>query len=483
MLFNGDGGKVLDKIQLILGMPTEDLLLWLVVGLAATFIIFILVLLFVFKKINHLSQQLNSQDSSSSPLMNKLDLGLELSDKYQQQIQQSLRHNQQQISDQYHELKRMVDQQASEFKIKFVSQQNEQSEKQLTVLHQHHHQFNQNQLKAVDQLIEHLNKANSINREEQRKSLLASSEQVAEKIKELTASTDNRLKEISDQVEKRLADGFDKTTKTFSDILKRLALIDDAQKKITELSSNVVSLQEVLADKRSRGAFGEVQLNALIRNVLPEQSFSLQHTLSNGKIADCVLFLPQPTGTVVIDAKFPLESYRKMTDISLGELERKAAQRQFKIDIKKHIKDISEKYLIEKETADGAIMFLPAEAVFAEIHGHYPELVELANKQRVWFTSPTTLMAILTTSRAVLKDEATREQVHIIQAHLSELAVDFSRFRTRFNNLAKHIDQAAGDVKQIHTSADKITNRFEKIEKVELQQISKEENDASLLIE
>ena len=247
-------------------------------------------------------------------------------------------------------------------------------------------------------------------------------------------------------------------------------LIDDAQKKITELSSNVVSLQEVLADKRSRGAFGEVQLNALIRNVIPEQHFALQHTLSNGKVADCALFLPKPTGTVIIDSKFPLESYRKMTDNLIADTDRQLAERQFKQDIKKHIKDIHSKYLIEHETSDGAIMFIPAEAVFAEIHGHHADLVEFANKQRIWLASPTTLMAILTTARAVLKDEATREQVHIIQAHLSALAEDFSRFRLRFNNLAKHIDQAAVDVKQIHTSADKISNRFEKIEQVELNQ-------------
>ncbi|MDX2370300.1 MAG: DNA recombination protein RmuC, partial [Colwellia sp.] len=320
------------------------------------------------------------------------------------------------------------------------------------------------------QLISHLNKTTQANREELSKSLIQSSEQMTKRIDVLTQATDKRLQEISGQVEKRLAEGFEKTTKTFSDILQRLALIDDAQKKITELSTNVVSLQEVLNDKRSRGAFGEVQLSSLIRNVLPEQSFKLQHTLSNGKIADCVLFLPQPTGNVVVDAKFPLENYRKMMDFEQGESDRKIAQRQFKIDIKKHINDISSKYLINNETADGAIMFIPAEAIFAEIHGHQSDLVDFANKKRVWLASPTTLMAILTTARSVLKDEATRKQIHIIQAHLSDLAQDFNRFKGRFASLAKHIDQAAVDVKQIHTSADKISSRFEKIEQVELQE-------------
>jgi len=354
-----------------------------------------------------------------------------------------------------------VEQQMADLRIKLLRELGSQKE-------QLNQKLSQNQNQSLDQLITHLNKTTQINREELGKSLSQSSEQMAKRIDVLTQNTDLRLKEISNGVEKRLSEGFEKTTKTFSDILQRLALIDDAQKKITDLSNNVVSLQEVLNDKRSRGAFGEVQLNGLIRNVLPEQSFKLQHTLSNGKIADCILFLPDPTGNVVIDSKFPLENYRTMMDIEQDELTRKTAQRQFKVDIKKHINDISDKYLIDKETADGAIMFIPAEAIFAEIHGHQNDLVDYANKKRVWLASPTTLMAILTTARSVLKDEATRSQIHIIQTHLSHLAQDFSRFKGRFANLAKHIDQAATDVQQIHTSADKISNRFEKIEQVEL---------------
>ncbi|WP_068545338.1 DNA recombination protein RmuC [Thalassotalea crassostreae] len=340
--------------------------------------------------------------------------------------------------------------------------------KLLQQLAEHKEQFNKNQLFAINQLVTHLNKSTKESREELSKSMAMNAEVLAKRMKELTESTDKRLQDISTGVEKRLTDGFDKTTKTFNDIVKRLALIDDAQKKITELSGNVVSLQEVLSDKRSRGAFGEVQLNALIRNVLPEKHFALQHTLSNSKIADCMLFLPEPTGNVAIDSKFPLESFKKMMDVHLGESDRKLAERQFKQDIKKHIGDIAGKYIIDKETSDGAIMFIPAEAVFAEIHAHFPELVELAYQNRVWLTSPTTLMAILTTARSVIKDEATRQQVHLIQEHLGLLGKDFGRFRTRFDNLAKHIDQAATDVKQIHTSADKISNRFEKIEQVEL---------------
>ncbi|MDN3651281.1 DNA recombination protein RmuC [Thalassotalea ponticola] len=337
-------------------------------------------------------------------------------------------------------------------------------------LAEHKQQFNKNQIEAINQLVGHLQSTTAQNREELSRAMQANGEVLAKRMNELTQNTDKRLQEISAGVEKRLSEGFDKTTKTFNDIVKRLAIIDDAQRKITELSSNVVSLQEVLSDKRSRGAFGEVQLNALIRNVLPEKHFALQYTLSNAKIADCILFLPQPTGNIVIDSKFPLESYRKMTEVGISDVERKNYQNQFKQDIKKHINDISSKYILDKETADGAIMFLPAEAIFAEIHAHFPELVELAYRSRVWLTSPTTLMAVLTTVRSVLKDEATRQQVHIIQEHLHMLGTDFNRFKERFDHLARHIDQAANDVKKIHTSANKISSRFEKIEQVDLSQ-------------
>ena len=287
----------------------------------------------------------------------------------------------------------------------------------------------------------------------------------------LQDSLDKRLKEISGQVEKRLSEGFEKTTATFTDIVKRLALIDEAQKKITELSTNVVSLQEILSDKRSRGAFGEVQLSSLIRNMLPENVFSFQHTFDNSKRADCVLFLPKPTGNIAIDAKFPLESFKIMMDTEQTEEARQHAEQQFRRDIKKHIQDIASKYIIPGQTADGAMMFIPAEAVFAEIHAHYPDLVELAQKASVWMVSPTTMMAVLTTIRAVLKDEATSKQVHIIQDQLRGLAKDFGRFQIRMDNLAKHVEQAHEDAELVQKSAKKITSHFQRIEKVQLDSI------------
>lgn len=276
-----------------------------------------------------------------------------------------------------------------------------------------------------------------------------------------------RLKELNQLVERRLSEGFEKTTATFTDIVKRLALIDDAQKQLTALSSNVVSLQEILVDKRSRGAFGEIQLKSLIQNILPPDHFAFQYTLSNGTRADCILFLPEPTGHVAIDSKFPLENFQTMTNYETTESDRKKAQQTFKGDIKKHILDIANKYIIPGETAEGAILFIPAEAVFAEIHAHFPELVELAQRSNVWIASPTTMMAILTTARAVLKDSATKKHIHVIQQHLQGLAEDFNRFELRMNHLAKHIDQAHNDVQQVHTSAKKISARFTQIEAAE----------------
>jgi DNA recombination protein RmuC len=295
---------------------------------------------------------------------------------------------------------------------------------------------------------------------------------------ELHEILQKRLNDISGQVERRLNKGFEKTTETFTDVVKRLALIDEAQKRITELSSNVVSLQEVLTDKRSRGAFGEVQMAGLISNVMPEGSYELQYTLSNNTRVDCMMFLPDPTGHIAIDSKFPLNSFQKMMDDEASDSERAAAEKQFRLDIKKHIKDIATKYIIENETADGAIMFIPAEAVFAEIHAHQPLLVEEAQRARVWMVSPTTLMAVLTTARAVLKDSATRKQVHLIQEHLVSLSKDFERFKKRMDNLSKHIQQANKDVEDVNISATKISSRFEKIEKVEL-----EHEDVELLEE
>lgn len=327
--------------------------------------------------------------------------------------------------------------------------------------------LNERQLEALKLLQDTLQKGVQDNRQQVKEALSDHATELGKRVDQLTLTTETKLKEINQQVEKRLAEGFIKTNETFGDVIKRLALIDAAQKKITELSTSVVTLHEILNDKRSRGAFGEVQLSALIHNMIPEQHFSFQHLLSNNKRPDCMLFLPEPTGNIAIDAKFPLENYRILIDSSIPEAHRLQAEKQFKLDIRKHIQDIAEKYIIPGETADGAVMFIPAEAVFAEIHAHHSDLVEFAQKAKVWLVSPTTMMAILTTARAVLKDAATRKQVHEIQKHLHMLADDFERFQMRMDNLAKRIAQAHSDVEQVHISSRKISQRFVQIEKAE----------------
>lgn len=345
---------------------------------------------------------------------------------------------------------------------------NELRDSIMRLLFEQRQQFSEHQLQGLKTIIESMQTGMGDVRSQVTTALNNHASELSLRVEKLTQATNAKLQEISTQVERRLTEGFEKTTATFTDVVKRLALIDEAQKKITDLSSNIVNLQEVLADKRTRGTFGEVQLSVLLHNVLPEENFALQYTLSNGKRVDCILFLPQPTGNIAVDAKFPLENYQKLSNPNLSEDERSIAQQQFRIDIRKHIQDIAEKYIIPGETADGAIMFIPAEAVFAEIHGHFPELVELSHRSKVWLVSPTTLMAVLTTARAVIKDAATRKQIHIIQEHLILLGKDFERFQERMDNLSKHINQAHEDVEAVHKSSKKISNRFNSIEKVEL---------------
>ena len=289
--------------------------------------------------------------------------------------------------------------------------------------------------------------------------------QVKETIDALAKTNDTRLAEISGKVNERLDEGFKKTNETFVNVIARLATIDEAQKKIDGLTTNVVSLQQLLGDKRSRGAFGEVQLETIIKNVLPTSAYEFQYTFKpSGVRADCVLKLPEPTGLIAIDSKFPLENYERM----LADGEDRATPAAFKSDVRKHIDDISGKYIIHGQTGDGAVMFLPAEAVFAEIHAHHRDLVEYAARKHVWIVSPTTMMAVLNTALAVLKDVETRKQVHVIKDALAKLGGDFGRFQSRMDDLAKHIGQAHKDVEFVHISSKKISDQFQKIKDVEL---------------
>lgn len=294
------------------------------------------------------------------------------------------------------------------------------------------------------------------------------SRQLTDTIESLTRTVDTRLEQIQGRVNERLDEGFRKTNETFASVMARLATIDEAQRKIDGLTTNVVSLQELLGDKRSRGAFGEVQMENLVRNLLPPSAYDFQWTLSNGHRADCVLRLPEPTGLVAVDAKFPLENYHRMFDPTLAEADRREAQRAFRADVRRHVDDIAARYVVAGETSDGAVMFVPAEAVFAEIHGSHPEVVDHAMGRHVWIVSPTTLMAVLNTARAVLKDVETRRQVHVIKDELAKLGKDFGRFDERMRKLATHIRQAHEDADSVQVSSEKIVRRFRQIERVDL---------------
>lgn len=331
----------------------------------------------------------------------------------------------------------------------------------------------QEQLRSemVEQTLKTLGEHARADRELLETGLRNASAQLVASIEGLTRTINERLETISGRVNERLEEGFKKTNETFVNVMARLATIDEAQKKIDGLTTNVVSLQELLGDKKSRGAFGEVQLEGLVRNSLPPSAFEFQYSLPGGVRVDCALKLPEPTGLVAVDSKFPLENYHRMFDTALTDFERKAAQSTFRSDVRKHVDAIASKYIIPNVTSDGAVMFVPAEAVFAEIHAYHPEVVSYAQTRRVWIVSPTTLMAVLNTARAVLKDVETRKQIHVIKDALGKLSKDFARFDDRMQKLATHIDQAKRDVDEVQTSSRKISAHFTKIEQAQLDEM------------
>ena len=294
----------------------------------------------------------------------------------------------------------------------------------------------------------------------------------------LNDRVERRLFDINEKVNERIDENFEKTNKTFSNVLERLSKIDEAQKKIDTLSSDIVSLQSVLTDKKTRGIFGEVNLNYILANVFGEnnkQVYELQKHLSNGFIADAVIYAPKPLGMMCIDSKFPLENYERMIDKSLSKEEREYRTKLFKTDVKKHIEAIHSKYIIAGETANQAILFLPAEAIFAELNAYHPDLLKEAYQKRVWITSPTTLMSTLTTIAMIIKNMERDKYAKIIQMELNKLAVEFSRYKERWDKLSRSIDTVSKDVKDIHSTTEKITKRFDSINKVDLEALKTDE--------
>ncbi|WP_233573240.1 DNA recombination protein RmuC [Leptotrichia sp. OH3620_COT-345] len=286
----------------------------------------------------------------------------------------------------------------------------------------------------------------------------------------LNRKIENKLDMMNTKVEERLSKGFEETTKTFGNVLERLGKIDEAQKKIEDLSSNVVSLQDVLTDKKSRGIFGEVQMYQILSSVFGEKNdriYRKQYKLSNGMIVDAVIFAPEPMGNIAVDSKFPLENYRRMYDSELTLSERENAKKEFSINLKKHIDDISSKYIVHGETSDQAILFLPAEAVFAEINAYHTEIIEYAYRKNVRIASPTTLMSVLTTLQVIMMNIERDKYAHIIQEELIKLNKEFDRYQERWTTLEKDIEKVTRDVKSITTTSNKITKRFNEISSVE----------------
>ena len=289
---------------------------------------------------------------------------------------------------------------------------------------------------------------------------------INENFEKLSQKIENRLDVMNMKVEERLSKGFEETTKTFGNVLERLSKIDEAQKKIEALSSNVVSLQDVLTDKKSRGIFGEVQLYQILASVFGEKNDKLyqkQYKLSNGTIVDSIIFTPEPLGNIAVDSKFPLENYRKMYNNDLSQIERENARKDFVTDLKKHIDAISSKYIIKNETSEQAILFLPAEAIFAEINAYHTDIIEYAYKKNVRIASPTTLISVLTVIQVMMTNLERDKYANIIQQELEKLNVEFTRYRTRWDNLQKDIEKVSKDVKEINTTSNKISKRFTEI--------------------
>lgn len=287
----------------------------------------------------------------------------------------------------------------------------------------------------------------------------------------MNTKIENKLNMINDKVNERLDESFNKTNKTFASVLERLSKIDEAQKKIDTLSTDIVSLQSILTDKKSRGIFGEVNLKHILVSIFGERNdnvYRLQYTFDNNTIADAVIFAPEPLGTVAIDSKFPLENYQIMVDKNRNQMERSIAEKQFKIDVKKHIDAISDKYIIPGVTSNQAIMFLPAEALFSEINAYHNDLVEYAHRKSVWITSPTTLISTFTVIQVLLKNMERDKYTSVIHDELNKLGVEFSRYKDRWDKLSRSIETVNKDVENIHITTDKISKRFESISSVDI---------------
>jgi DNA recombination protein RmuC len=286
--------------------------------------------------------------------------------------------------------------------------------------------------------------------------------------RQIAKQLEDRLTEVARRVGETLEKNATQAQTSMSDLKARLAVIDEAQKNITQLSTQVVGLQDILANKQARGALGQVQMEDIVRSILPPSAYAFQATVGANRRADCLIQLPNPPGPIVIDSKFPLESFQALV-AAKDAAARTQAARAFGTDVMKHVRDIAEKYIVAGETAESALMFLPSEAVYAELHTNFLDIVEKSYRARVWIVSPTTLMATLNTVRAVLKDVKMREQANVIQGEVRALLTDVARLDERAAKLQKHFDQTSEDLRQIRISTEKVTKRGERIEELQLE--------------
>lgn len=307
------------------------------------------------------------------------------------------------------------------------------------------------------------------------------SKDMQENFNGLNERMERRLDVINNRVNERLDQNFEKTNKTFMSVLERMSKIDEAQKKIESLSNDIVSLQGILTDKKTRGIFGEVNLKHILTSVFGEENnniYKMQYAFPNNTIADCVLFAPEPLGTIAIDSKFPLENYRNMVDRNLSKERRTLYEKQFKTDVKKHIDAIASKYIIDGVTTDQAIMFLPAEAIFAEINAYHNDIIEYAYKKRVWITSPTTLISTLTVIQMIIKNMERDKYTSIIHEELNKLGVEFGRYKDRWDKLSRSIQTVNKDVEQFHITTEKIKKKFDSINQVDLGRLGDRNEDS-----
>ena len=290
----------------------------------------------------------------------------------------------------------------------------------------------------------------------------------------LSEKIERKLTLINDMVNERLDKNFEKSNKTFNNVLERLTKIDEAQKKIDDLGADIISLQGVLTDKKTRGTFGEVNLEYILNNAFGPSSSGIYNTqvkFDNGYIVDALLYAPAPLGTISIDSKFPLENYQKMVNRAYSKEERIVYEKMFVQDVKKHINDIKTKYIIPGVTTDEAIMFLPAEAIFAEINAYHPELITYAYNNKVWITGPTTLISTLSTISMIIKNMERDKYAKVIHDELNKLSIEFSRYKDRWAKLSKNIKAVNNSVDELSTTTDKITKKFDSINKVEFKEI------------